>query len=529
MNIENYKNDIKNNITNQTDEDSITPQIVGDALTDLADLTKAAVELKLDSAGYIAYTQTEKNKLAGITGTNTGDQDISGKVNTSVYNAKITELEQEDIRLQSVIDTLSAGEGVDLNEYLKKTDASSTYYSKTISDSKYLSTGTTIPDAYTKTVSDQRYLSTGTTIPNSYTKVQSDAKYLSTGTTIPDAYSKSQSDQRYLSTGTTIPLELIPELTLDKLPDGNLDINEFSQDEDSTTITINKTFLDSYIDARIALGGGGSVTPLAPTVIADDELNTLQFVSGLGDSEIVISINNGAYVPYTGTINVGNVARAAGYWKAKTKYAFNRNESAVTSSPAFALEVIEGETSLTPPVAVMDMEDLGELSGARNTRSTSAGYAKYREYLPAGATGYISCLSDGYGIQLDLRDMVYTNQGAIFNFNPNFGNGRIEGGYSDNRPEVAGGQRDAYIASNMPLQPVYLKAVFDADIITMSYSLNGVQWEGNSVVPRLPNQDLYFRCLGYFIPSSSPDTNSGWGLVSNVRMNGFVVDTTLIS
>jgi hypothetical protein len=138
-------------------------------------------------------------------------------------------------------------------------------------------------------------------------------------------------------------------------------------------------------------------------------------------------------------------------------------------------------------------------------------------------------LSDGYGIGLDSRDMPYTNQGAIFNFVPNFGNGRIEGGYSDNRPEAAGGQRDAYIASNMPLQPVYLKAVFDADIITMSYSLNGTQWEGNSVIPRLPNQDLYFRCLGYFIPSSSPDTNSGWGLVSNVRMNGFVVDTTLIS
>jgi hypothetical protein len=55
----------------------------------------------------------------------------------------------------------------------------------------------------------------------------------------------------------------------------------------------------------------------------------------LGNSEIVVSENGGAFVTYTGQINVGDVSRPYGYWRFKIKAATQRNESAVAYSPAF--------------------------------------------------------------------------------------------------------------------------------------------------------------------------------------------------
>ncbi len=78
-------------------------------------------------------------------------------------------------------------------------------------------------------------------------------------------------------------------------------------------------------------------TPDAPTVIGDDMANTLIASHALGNSEILVSENGGAYTAYAGQINVGNVARSAGYWKFKIKSALNRNESVVANSPAFTL------------------------------------------------------------------------------------------------------------------------------------------------------------------------------------------------
>jgi lysophospholipase L1-like esterase len=84
--------------------------------------------------------------------------------------------------------------------------------------------------------------------------------------------------------------------------------------------------------------GGNSITiTTSPSVIADDTANTLQFTSTYGDSEIEVSENGGAYTAYTGTINVGNVVRASGYWKAKIKAATGRTQSAVVQSPAFTV------------------------------------------------------------------------------------------------------------------------------------------------------------------------------------------------
>lgn len=81
----------------------------------------------------------------------------------------------------------------------------------------------------------------------------------------------------------------------------------------------------------------GNTTPAAPTLAANDSADTLAASHALGTSEIVFSTNNGSYVAYTSTISVGDVARAAGYYKFKIKSAAGRNESAVVDSPAFTV------------------------------------------------------------------------------------------------------------------------------------------------------------------------------------------------
>ncbi|WP_080241344.1 PA14 domain-containing protein [Spirosoma rigui] len=73
-----------------------------------------------------------------------------------------------------------------------------------------------------------------------------------------------------------------------------------------------------------------------PTMVllsANDEQNTLDASSPMGNTTILVSENGGPYVPYTGTINVGNVPRPEGYWMFRLESA----SSAVSpvASPAF--------------------------------------------------------------------------------------------------------------------------------------------------------------------------------------------------
>lgn len=89
------------------------------------------------------------------------------------------------------------------------------------------------------------------------------------------------------------------------------------------------------ISAGATVAATPNTTPAAPTLTPDDTADTLAASHALGASEILQSTNNGAYVAYTGTINIGNVNLAAGYYKFKIKAAAGRNESAVVSSPAF--------------------------------------------------------------------------------------------------------------------------------------------------------------------------------------------------
>ncbi|MCW3081047.1 T9SS type A sorting domain-containing protein, partial [Segetibacter sp.] len=93
-----------------------------------------------------------------------------------------------------------------------------------------------------------------------------------------------------------------------------------------------------------------TTAPPAPEVIGNDIANTLVATHALGNSEIVVSENGGAFVTYLGPINVGNVSRPAGYWKFKIKGSIQRNESAVVNSPIFTITV----TPVAPDLSADD-------------------------------------------------------------------------------------------------------------------------------------------------------------------------------
>jgi hypothetical protein len=92
-----------------------------------------------------------------------------------------------------------------------------------------------------------------------------------------------------------------------------------------------------------------TTTPAAPQLLANDETNTITVFHELGLSEILVSENDGAYVSYSGQINIGNVDRPFGYWKFKIKAAQQRYESSVVKTPAFTIT-----TTPNPPVLTAD-------------------------------------------------------------------------------------------------------------------------------------------------------------------------------
>jgi hypothetical protein len=78
-----------------------------------------------------------------------------------------------------------------------------------------------------------------------------------------------------------------------------------------------------------------SVMPALPTLIADDDQNTLSAWQSTTTCNIMVSEAAAAFVPYAGQITVGNVARDAGYWKFKLRDVANQQEGQVVESPAF--------------------------------------------------------------------------------------------------------------------------------------------------------------------------------------------------
>ncbi|WP_448104744.1 hypothetical protein [Pedobacter panaciterrae] len=111
-------------------------------------------------------------------------------------------------------------------------------------------------------------------------------------------------------------------------------------------VTANGFTGSNYSTASKSTTAASNVTPPAPTMVADDNSDTLEITHSRGESEIMVSVNDAAYVALTAVagwnatthkIDVGNVARAAGYYKAKTKAVTGFNESLIANSPAFTV------------------------------------------------------------------------------------------------------------------------------------------------------------------------------------------------
>jgi hypothetical protein len=169
-----------------------------------------------------------------------------------------------------------------------------------------------------------------------------------------------------------------------------------------------------------------STTPSAPVISANDVNNTLSATHSLGASEILISENNGAYEGYdASTINVGNVARAAGYWKFKTQAATNRNESAVSMSPAFTVGTgsgsvyVLGTTSkVSAGVYKNDGSDDILVKTIESGVTRAAGSYSYPAWDGLDDNG-ASAPSGNYLIKVVSNNVQYTWEGVVGNNSTN--------------------------------------------------------------------------------------------------------------
>lgn len=131
------------------------------------------------------------------------------------------------------------------------------------------------------------------------------------------------------------------------------------------------------------------VTPTAPLLTANDSTNLLTATHELGTQEIEVSVNNGAYNQYTGPINVGDVYRAPGYWRFRTRATAERNVSPVASSPEFTVEEIPEELNFRLPSSVKSYSTKQFLFGTAADKSlpityTSSDESKAKVYLEDG-------------------------------------------------------------------------------------------------------------------------------------------------
>jgi len=112
-----------------------------------------------------------------------------------------------------------------------------------------------------------------------------------------------------------------------------------------------KTYKAQYVDETALpnvnyfykiklIRAGGSVpiiVPSPPTIVANDQLDTIEATHQVYPNNIVVSINNNSYEKYNGHLSVGNVNRPEGYFKFKIEAGFNRTESSIVYSPAFTV------------------------------------------------------------------------------------------------------------------------------------------------------------------------------------------------
>lgn len=136
-------------------------------------------------------------------------------------------------------------------------------------------------------------------------------------------------------------------------------------------VSVNGLRIEYYADSNVS--EMVTVTPEPPSLTSDDVLNTLSASHQLGNSEILVSENNGAYTAYLGVISVGNVDRPAGYWKFKIKSAVGRNESSVVESPAFTETLVTMVTLTIEVEGTTDYQITINGSPAENIQSVPEG------------------------------------------------------------------------------------------------------------------------------------------------------------
>ncbi|MBB2148783.1 hypothetical protein [Pedobacter gandavensis] len=249
----------------------------------VSSITRRVVELENKPPGSSETKQTILAKLGAIalTGSNTGDQDLSGKVDKVVGKSLISDTE---------ITRLAGVANVDISGKVDKVPGKSL-----------------VPDTEIVRLA---------------------------GLANQDISGKAN------LIGGVLATEELPEIPLEKMAVGLLSPLQFEPLPDGN-IGIKTSYLQS-----LGLGGGGNVTPGAPTnPVVNDTLDTFTVTppSGYLGADLETQIKSagvwGAWTPNTSaTFNVGNVAIPIGDIQTRVKAASGRNASAaVASTSAFTV------------------------------------------------------------------------------------------------------------------------------------------------------------------------------------------------
>ncbi|WP_214228658.1 hypothetical protein [Pedobacter sp. B4-66] len=172
----------------------------------------------------------------------------------------------------------------------------------------------------------------------------------------------------------------------------------------------------------------GNVTPVAPTMTADDSLDTLIIAHARGEAEIVVSINNAADVALTAVagwntsthkIDVGNVARAAGYYRARTKAASGFNASPYVSSPAFSVSLPTPSAPITPVTdnsgRTFGWTNTGGLTNADTERTLNGGTTIVANSVNPFPVGDLAIAAGQVGIRYKAVAGVRNASAWLFN------------------------------------------------------------------------------------------------------------------
>lgn len=172
----------------------------------------------------------------------------------------------------------------------------------------------------------------------------------------------------------------------------------------------------------------GNVTPVAPTMTADDSLDTLTIAHARGEAEIVVSINNAADVALTAVagwntsthkIDVGNVARAAGYYRARTKAATGFNASPYVSSPAFSVSLPTPSAPITPVTdnsgRTFGWTNTGGLTNADTERTLNGGTTIVANSVNPFPVGDLAIAAGQVGIRYKAVAGVRNASAWLFN------------------------------------------------------------------------------------------------------------------